>query len=162
LEVSSNSPIRAPRSESSLAVVVDDSNAVYPVRIDPTFSDANWLSMGGIPGADAAVYAAAVDGSGNLYIGGDFTVAGGVIANRIGSSWSALGSGMNSTVYALAVSGSNVYAGGVFTTAGGSAANLIAKWNGSSWSALGSGMNIPVRALAVSGSDVYAGGDFTT
>ena len=37
---------------------------------------------------------------------------------------------MNSSVSALAVSGSDLYAGGYFTTAGGSAANYIAKWNG--------------------------------
>jgi hypothetical protein len=71
---------------------------------------------------------------------------------------------MNSSVNALAVSGSDLYAGGYFTTAGGSAANHIAKWNGSSWSALGSGMNIDgsVNALAISGSDLYAGGRFST
>ena len=107
-----------------MAVVVDDAGAVYPVRIDPTFSDANWISMGGVPGTDGTVYAAVMDGSGNLYIGGSFTVVGNVVANNIakwnGSSWSALGSGMRQTiVYALAVSGSKLYAGGCFTTAGG-------------------------------------------
>ena len=90
------------------------------------------------------VYALAVSGS-TLYAGGNFTTAGGSAANYIaqwnGSSWSALGSGMNGDVSALAVSGSTLYAGGDFTTAGGSAANYIAQWNGSSWSALGSGMN---------------------
>ena len=69
------------------------------MRIDPTFSDANWISMGGIPGASSPVRAAAVDGSGNLYIGGEFAVVGDVIANYIakwdGSSWSALGSGIS-------------------------------------------------------------------
>jgi hypothetical protein len=69
---------------------------------------------------------------------------------------------MNSTVWALAVSGGTLYAGGDFTTAGGTAANSIAQWNGSSWSALGSGMNSTVRALAVSGGRFYAGGYFTT
>ena len=69
--------------------------------------------------------------------GADFTTAGGSAANNIakwnGSSWSALGSGMDGDcVYALAVSGSDLYAGGYFTTAGGTAANYIAKWNGSS------------------------------
>ena len=39
-------------NDVKLAVVVNDAEAVYPVRIDPTFSDANWVSMGGIPGAD--------------------------------------------------------------------------------------------------------------
>ena len=40
------------------------------------------------------------------------------IAQWDGSNWSALGSGMNNYVYALAVSGSTLYAGGGFTTAG--------------------------------------------
>ena len=74
-----------PGAEASLAVVVKDAQAVYPVRIDPTFSDANWVSMGGIPGVNAGVYAAVVDGVGNLYIGGDFTIAGNVMANCIGT-----------------------------------------------------------------------------
>jgi hypothetical protein len=152
--------------EAKLAVVVNDVGAAYPVRIDPTFSDANWISMGVLPGTDGDVYASAVDGSGNLYIGGVFTTAGGSTANDIarwnGSSWSALGSGMNNTIYALTMSGSTLYAGGSFTTAGGSPANDIAQWNGSSWSAMGSGMNNVVYALAVSGGTLYAAGDFTT
>ena len=156
----------AVRQAERLAVMVNDAGAVYPVRIDPTFSDANWISLGGIPGANGAVYAAAVDDSGNLYIGGDFTFVGSTVVNCIaqwnGSSWSALGSGMNGSVNALAVSGGTLYAGGSFTTAGGVAANNIAQWNGSSWSALGSGMNSSVFALAVSGSTLYAGGYFTT
>jgi hypothetical protein len=112
---------------------------------------------------NGAVRAVVASGS-DLYAGGEFTTTGGVAANYIakwnGSSWSALGSGMNDEVHALAVSGSNLYAAGAFTTAGGIAASRIAKWNGSSWSALGSGMNNTVYALAVSGSDLYAGGEF--
>jgi hypothetical protein len=152
-----------------LAVVVDDAAATYPVRIDPTFSDADWVSLGGLPGADDAVNAAKMDGSGNLYIVGYFTIVGDPFANRVakwnGKAWLALGAGMNSNVWALAVSGTNLYAGGSFTTAGGIAANAIAKWNGSVWSALGSGMggtSPEVYALAVSGADLYAGGEFTT
>jgi hypothetical protein len=68
---------------SGLAVVVNDAEAVYPVRIDPTFSDANWVSMGGLPGANGQVSAAVTDGSGNLYIGGNFTIVGNVFANNI-------------------------------------------------------------------------------
>lgn len=149
------------KSENGLAVMVDDAEAVYPVRIDPTFSDANWVSMSGITGADGSLSATAVDGSGNLYIGGSFTVVGGVIANGVakwdGTNWSALGSGMNGWVGQLAVSGNNVYAAGGFTMAGGKAANYIAKWDGTNWSALGSGLNGGVYALLLSGSDLYAG-----
>ncbi len=152
--------------DSALVVMVNDAEAVYPVRIDPTFSDADWSSMGGMPGTDGDVYASVVDASGNLYIGGSFTVVGETTANGIakwnGTSWSALGSGMNGNVSALALSGSDLYAGGGFTTAGGVATTNIAKWEGTNWSALGSGLNGVVDALALSGSDLYAGGDFST
>lgn len=153
-------------SADRLAVRVSDENSTYPVRIDPTFSDANWVSMNpGMPGANFYVKALAVDASGNVYAGGDFVFAGSVPANRIakwnGSTWSALGSGLNNSVAALAVSGTNVYAGGYFTNAGGVAANYVAKWDGITWSALGSGVDGTVRALAVIGTDLYVGGAFS-
>jgi hypothetical protein len=169
-------------SADRLAVSVADANATYPVRIDPTFSDADWVSLNpGIPGANGRVSAMTVDGNGNMYFAGNFTFIGTVPANYIakwnGSSWSALGSGIQGyVVYALAVSGTNLYAGGYFTNAGGVTASNIAKWNGSAWSALGSGIgghivyHTPyppeyssgsVRALAVSGNNLYVGGDFT-
>jgi hypothetical protein len=150
----------------TLSIFVNDTGAVYPVRIDPTFSDANWVSMNpNIPGTDGGVSAATVDGSGNLYIGGIFKAAGNVVANNVakwdGSTWSSLGSGLNSNVNALAVSGGTLYAGGQFTMAGGNAATNIAQWNGSIWSPLGSGLNGSVYALAVSGGTLYVGGFFT-
>jgi hypothetical protein len=101
-----------------------------------------------------------------LYAAGNFTMAGGVAANYIaqwdGSNWSAVGSGVGGTVYALAVSGSMLYAGGNFTMAGGVAANYIAQWDGNNWSAVGTGMSGYVNALAVSGTNLYAGGHFFT
>ena len=60
-----------------LAVRVTDADATYPVRIDPTFSDADWVSMNpGLLGADKNVFALATDANGNLYVGGDFTIVG--------------------------------------------------------------------------------------
>ena len=77
-----------------------------------------------------------MDGNGNLYAGGGFTLAGGVnvnanhIARWEGSSWSALGSGTDDHVYALAVDSSgDLYAGGEFTTAGGKPSSYIARWS---------------------------------
>jgi hypothetical protein len=113
-----------------------------------------------------------------LYVGGRFQSAGGLSVNRIarwdGSSWSALGGGMDSAVQVLTVfddgsgSGPALYAGGIFTTAGGQSAKHIARWDGRSWSPLGSGLNNTVEAIAVfddgsgSGPALYAGGRFTT
>jgi len=171
IEPTSKSKIDNLKSEMTLAVVVNDADAVYPLRIDPTFSDANWVSMGGVPGASGGVMAAVVDDSGNLYIGGGFGMIGEVVVNFIakwdGTGWSSLGSGLSDPVLALAVSGSDLYAGGWFSGAidsGGefSLLNHVAKWNGSSWSALGSGLASNVNALAVFGGDLYAGGLFLT
>jgi uncharacterized delta-60 repeat protein len=148
-------------------ITVNDADARYPLTIDPTVGDQNWVSMGGYAGTDSAIYAVATHGS-DIYVGGQFSRAGGLVANNIakwnGSAWMAMGAGVNSYVLALAVdSAGNVYAGGGFDQAGGTPANWIAKWNGSAWSALGSGMNQQVNALTVDNNDhVYAGGTFTT
>jgi hypothetical protein len=154
-------------SDSRLAVVVDDSDALYPVRIDPTFSDANWVTMGGLAGTDGPVYAMAIHAaSGSLYIGGQFTIVGTVLANSVakwdGTEWSSLGSGINLSVQALAVDpAGNLYAGGGFTSAGGRSAYNLARWNGSTWSEVGSGVSGQVNALAFDGAgNLCVGGQF--
>ncbi len=128
--------------------------------------DENWNAQFSVNGLDNTVEAIAVSSTGEVYVGGSFINAGTTPVNRIakwnGSSWSALGSGLNNSVFALAVSGTDLYVAGRFTTAGGISANRIAKWNGSSWSAMGSGVSSSIYALAVRGSEVYVGGDFTT
>src|SRR5581483_9171150 len=150
---------------SGLAIVVDDAKAEYPVWIDPTFSDANWFSMGEVAGTDGQVNAVATDASGNLFVGGTFSLAGHVTANNVaewnGTNWLALGSGMNGVVNALVASSNTLYAGGAFTNAGGVAARYIARWDGTNWSALASGMNDQVYALAFSSNTLYAGCVFT-
>jgi hypothetical protein len=109
---------------------------------------------------------AMVNNGNDIYVGGDFTTAGGNTANHIaiwdGTQWDSVGGGVNNTVWALAVSGTDLYVGGSFTTAGGVTVNGIAKWNGSSWSALGTGVTGSVYALAINGTDIYVGGSFTT
>jgi hypothetical protein len=93
------------------------------------------------------VCALAVSGS-DLYAVGGFTRAGGAAATNIakwnGSSWSALGSGLNVGAVALAVSGSDLYAGGGFLTAGGKVSPYLAR----AW------LVPPTLAVVRSGTDV--------
>jgi uncharacterized delta-60 repeat protein len=126
------------------------------------------LSLTRSDGIGSQVNALAVIGQ-YLYAGGRFNrSSNGTVLNQIarwdGSTWSALGSGVNFVydgVTSMAVSGSDLYVGGDFGFAGGINVNAVAKWSGSAWSALGSGMNGTVRALAVAGTGLYVGGDFT-
>ncbi len=153
-----------------LAVVVNDAEATYPVRIDPTFSDANWISMGGVAGVGGEVFAILPEADGTLYIGGNFTRVRGTLANNVakwnGSAWEALGQGTDHSVFALARLGNDLFVGGSFTNAGGEIANGIARWNGSAWTALGSvagggRFGSRINTLAVSGNSLYAGGRFS-
>lgn len=111
------------------------------------------------------------DISGDLYVGGDFTMIGGVEAHHIArwspisKTWSALGAGLDGPAFALAFHGDTLYAGGRFQSAGGALAKNIARWNGTSWSPLGTdfvnGIDSTVLALTIIGDDLYAGGNFT-
>jgi trimeric autotransporter adhesin len=129
-----------------------------------------WWNLGlGVNNTVSAVCLA----NGHLYVGGSFTTAGSITANRIamwdGANWSSLGTGtangVGGTVSAILVDGSSVYVGGSFTTAGTVTARGIARWDGSSWSSVGQGMfhtsTATVTALAKSGNYLYACGAFT-
>ena len=133
------------------------------------------MTEGGALGTSVKALAIFDDGGGSaLYAGGAYTKAGGATALHIakwnGSSWSAVGPGLDKQVWALMVfddgRGPALYAGGSFTTNGSIALSSIARWNGTLWSALGGGTDVGVNALAVfddgSGSALYAGGSFTT
>jgi len=135
----------------------------------------SWSSLGtGMANGTGNVYVGGLAVSGtDVYVGGNFTQAGGVVVNLVakwnGTSWSSLGTGtangVSDWVQALAVSGTDVYVGGRFTQAGGAVTNYVTKWNGMSWSSLGmgpaNGVSGWVQALAVSGTDVYVGGFFS-
>jgi len=136
-----------------------------------------WSALGsGTDSNYATSFAVAIDSTNNVYVGGYFSIAGGISANSIAkwnpntSTWSALTSGVNNFINSIAIdSTNNVYAGGQFTTAGGISANSIAKWNPNTntWSALGSGVSpssgIYIISVAIdSNNNVYIGGSFTT
>jgi hypothetical protein len=104
-----------------------------------------WSVLTGITASD--IYNSLLcDQFDNIYVGGNFsTTINRIVFNKIakwnGTSWSALGSGLNGPCYSLTSdSFGNIYAGGVFVDAGGIVTNSIAKWDGISWSAIGSGL----------------------
>ena len=89
-------------------------------------------------------------GSGPVLIaGGQFSMIDGFAANHIaqwnGTSWSALGDGLDDSVFALALhddgDGEELVVGGYFQTAGQIAAHKVASWDGVGWSALGAGLD---------------------
>jgi len=103
---------------------------------------------------------------GQLYAGGEFTMAGSTttqfIARWDGSAWYRVATlGMNGWVGALAVDGGTLVAGGGFSTAGGVPAYGVARWNGSAWSQAGNGLIGVVYALTARDGRVYAGGSFS-
>jgi hypothetical protein len=124
----------------------------------------------GFHGAGTTLSAAAVVTRGSdVYVGGEFHLAGDVIVHNLarwdGSTWHAVGGGTDSLVNALAFDNAgHLYVAGGFSMAGGTPARAIAKWDGTSWSALGSGIAFgEIRALAVDpAGNVYVGGRFTS
>jgi hypothetical protein len=114
--------------------------------------------LSGIAGASGSVEDLVLDSSNNIYIGGGFSSAGGGPANNIakwnGSNWSALGSGTDDNIHAMAYDNTNqrLYAAGYFHNAGGTPANHVAQWNGTTWSALGVGTDDVIYSLALDGS----------
>ncbi len=143
-----------------ITIRVDDAEAAYPVLIDPTFTDADWIALNGFPGAEAPVLAATMY-DGGLVVGGIFTALGPLSTNFLarwnGAAWSRLGGGPSGSVYALAASGTDLYVGGDFgSVASMSNTGRFARWDGSAWHACGTGVdgtNLAVQAIAISGSD---------
>lgn len=87
---------------------VDDRGAHYPIRIDPTLSDADWMTLGGLPtGLDGTVEAMVFEPTKSfLYVGGTFSSADGTPVANIAfwddSAGLPPGAGMNGLVWALA------------------------------------------------------------
>jgi trimeric autotransporter adhesin len=118
-----------------------------------------------------AVHALALDGT-TLYVGGEFTRAGDVVANYIArwdtrsGGWSAIdesaGRGVCNTVYAIAIDRGQLYVGGRFVVAGDIGAWRVARFANGEWSALGIGLNNgtdnDVYALGLYRNEIYAAG----
>ncbi len=150
----------------------DDDDCDYICLWDETGDSWSWPAGKGL---NNIVYAFEPDGSGNLYVSGSFTDGGDggggndddcdYVCLWNGSDWSwPSGTGLSTSVYALALDGTSLYAGGSFLNGGGDAdCDYICLWNEStdSWSWPSSmGLSSFVDALALDGTDLYAGGNF--
>ncbi len=160
-----------------------ETTAAGAPRFVPATACCGWDTQFGLTnGTNGQVRAFAMIGN-DVYVGGTFTVAGGVALNNIAryntvtNTWSALGTGggngVNGTVSAMAVMGSDLYVGGSFGTANVGGVTVptifVAKFDTltGAWSMLGggpgsTGVNSSVNALAVIGNDLYVGGFFTS
>ncbi|CAN5511727.1 hypothetical protein BH10BAC5_BH10BAC5_16490 [soil metagenome] len=132
----------------------------------------SWSPLGtglGSPSGTDTIYALAVY-NGELYAGGNFTLAGGNSALNIakwnGTAWNTVGSGINGEVRSLIVYNSKLYAGGDFDYAGSVSANRIARWNGTVWTDVGGGFNTnngsKVFAFTIFNTKLIVGGRFNT
>lgn len=106
-----------------------------------------------------------------LYLGGVFDFVGAVPARNVarwnGQTWTALGSGTDAPVLALAAhddgTGEALYACGQFTLAGDVQVAGVARWDGAAWSGLGEGVmgtpnSLASFAPAGQSASLYVGG----
>lgn len=156
------------------AVLTDQLSLANTNAIVARSPTGTWGPLGtGVTGAGKVVYAMVQGLNGLIYVGGDFTDAGGTGADYLASynpvtgAWAALGSttAINGIVRALAVGpDGKIYAGGAFTNAGGIAAgDGIAVWDptAGTWAALSTGTAGQIFALCFAPSGIlYAGGNF--
>jgi len=127
----------------------------------------NWSGLDS--GINGVVETLAIGNDNIIYVGGEFTSAGGVSVNNLAiydpnDGWRTFGSGSNGIINSIAVtSNGTTYAAGDFTEIGGISANHIAVWNGSDWSPLDSGTDGPVAKIGLANNgNVYVGGAFET
>lgn len=113
----------------------------------------------------------------DVYVGGSFSMAGGIAANNIvrwsttTHQWYTLGGGISGIVYCMVPRGNNLYVGGSFNDIGGTSAWSLARWDtlAQSWSIVGGQPGLEsggkfvgvVQAMVFDSSgNLYVGGFF--
>jgi hypothetical protein len=125
--------------------------------------------MKGDSGVGGPVHVIYQDNGGDIYIGGDFVEAGGIIANNIAkldsNKWSSIGSGVNGPVYFILRDPAGLMmVGGEFDSAGSLEVNNVTRFDDNlTWRNMNNGANMALRSavMDLGGNWVYAGGDFT-
>ena len=133
----------------------------YIIRWNGSF----WDAVGSMPnpGTDGPVLALFSSGT-NLYAGGDFIGAGGILVNHVarwdGTSWHEMGNGLNGQVVALTEYNGQIVAAGSFNASGNTPTSGVAIWNGTSWQAAGDPI-FGVTDLAVYNGKLIIAGQFS-
>lgn len=126
--------------------------------------------LGGGTDKAAAAMISHDDGAGAaLYVGGFFLGAGGQASPNVvrwtGSTWEAVGAGLDGHVRAFVIYDGELIAAGDFTQSGSTPVAHLARWDGTSWSTFAGGANGPVRAAHVmetnDGPRLVIGGEFS-
>lgn len=99
--------------------------------------------------------------NGELIVGGSFTSIAGVTAKNVarwnGTHWSALGTGVQGSVYALASFQGALLAG---SGPGGSPSSILSRWDGTAWTPFIQATAGRVEAILARDDTLYVGGDF--
>jgi len=144
------------------------------------------IGIGG-PVYSIALSPTASNGVSEVFIGGNFTTAGGKAANNIvkynggtfvpndvggvpsiTGSFTALGTGLNGPVYTMISTSTGLYVGGEFTKAGNTLVNNIARWSNNTWNVIGrderNGFNLTaedkVLGLTMVDNKLYIAGQY--
>lgn len=153
---------------------VDGTTVNRVCYLDLTDNTFHALNAGGTVGVGGDVFALAVAANGDVYIGGQFTTAGGATADGLvlyeygTDTFAPFTNGTpGDTIYALAFnSEGQLYGGGDFTDWDADADQdyiWLYDPEADAFSALGTGMNDVVRSIIPRDADTfYVGGDFTT
>jgi len=130
----------------------------------------NWSALNDVStnmaGTNNEVRSIAIDSNNKVYVGGNFSEAGGNTALRVatwdGSNWRTLSNGTGGFVEALAVTDNYVFAAGNFTTADNLKVNRITRFNLSTlqWEKLENGLSKNVKTLIFQDDYLYVGGAF--
>jgi hypothetical protein len=153
-----------------------------PITTVAYWNGSTWQAVDAAPGlgivSPTGVSSMLSEPGGSVIVSGEFNRAGSSlnlsnIARFDGTSWQALGGGVDGPAFSLLSDGGKIYAGGAFSNVGGNwdavlktfvgrtSVKNIASWDGANWAALGGGLNDRVISLASNGSGViYAGGAF--
>ena len=105
--------------------------------------------------------AACVGDSGQLILGGSFSIVDEIevanVARYDGTSWSAMGDGLNDQVEDLIIFQGDPVACGQFTRSGAISVNHVARWNGAQWLPCGDGIRDVGGGFAEYGGALHCG-----